>query len=63
RWSIWVFALVAVLQQLDIAAELSQDVMRAILAFLVITGGLAFGLGGKEVASQWLQDLNRKLRG
>lgn len=63
RWSIWVFAIVAILQQLGVAAELSQDVVRAVLAFLVITGGLAFGLGGKEVAGQWLQDLNRKLRG
>ncbi|MCH7828274.1 hypothetical protein IH982_00170 [Patescibacteria group bacterium] len=63
RWSIWVFAIVAILQQLDIAAGFSQDVVRAILAFLVITGGLAFGLGGREVATQLLQDLNRKLRG
>lgn len=63
RWSIWVFAIVAVLQQLGVAAELSQDVVRAILAFLVITFGLSFGLGGKEVAGQWLSDLNRKLRG
>ena len=63
RWSIWVFAIVAILQQLDVAAGFSQDVVRAILAFLVITGGLAFGLGGREVAAQWLQEMNRKLRG
>jgi hypothetical protein len=34
-----------------------------VVAFLALAGGLAFGLGGKEVAGEFLQDLKRKLKG
>ena len=63
RWSIWIFALVAILMQLDIASVLSQTIVTGLVAFFVIAGGLAFGLGGKDVAAEILADLKRKLKG
>ena len=63
RWGIWVFAILAILLQLGIAAGLVQTLITGLVAMLVISTGLAFGLGGKEVASEVLRDLMKKLRG
>lgn len=63
RWSIWIFAVIAILTQLGVTPVLWQTLFTGLVALAVVAGGLAFGLGGKEVAGQWLQDMNRKLRG
>ncbi|MDO8508856.1 MAG: hypothetical protein Q7S27_04190 [Nanoarchaeota archaeon] len=63
RWSIWIFALIAILMQLGIAPMLLQTVLTGLVALIVIAGGLAFGLGGKEMAAELLADLKRKLKG
>lgn len=63
RWSIWTFAAIAILIQLGITPVLLQTLFTGLVALAVVAGGLAFGLGGKDVAAQLLQDLNRKLRG
>jgi small-conductance mechanosensitive channel len=63
RWSIWVFAAIAILTQLGVTPVLWQTLFTGLVALVVIAGGLAFGLGGKDVAGQWLQDMNRRLRG
>ena len=62
RWSIWVFAVTAILLQLGVAPFLLQTLLTGVIAFLVVAGGLAFGLGGKDVAGDMLQDLRNKLR-
>lgn len=63
RYSIWVFALIAILMQLGIAPMLLQTVLTGVVALFVIAGGLAFGLGGKDMAAEILSDLKRKLKG
>jgi len=63
RWSIWVFALFAVLIELGIARELLSILFTGVVALIVLAGGIAFGLGGKEVAADVLKDLRRKLKG
>lgn len=62
KWSIWVFAIFAILTQLGVAAQLIQTLFTGIVAVLVISFGLAFGLGGKEVARDILQDFRHRLR-
>lgn len=66
RWAIWIFAILIILQQLLIVPELVEIVFGAIvygvMAFLVISIGIAFGLGGKDVAAEILQDLKNKLK-
>ena len=63
RWSIWIFAILAILLQLKVAPALIQTLFTGLTAMLVIAAGIAFGLGGKEIASENLRDLHRKLKG
>ena len=62
RWSIWIFAIFAILYQLGIAPGLVQTLLSGIVGLIVIAGGIAFGLGGKDVAAEILQELRRKLQ-
>ena len=59
KWSIVVFALLAALVQLGIAANLIQILFTGFVAMLALAGGLAFGLGGKDKASKWLEKIDR----
>jgi hypothetical protein len=61
KWSIWVFAIFAILEQLGVVPGLIQTLYTGIIAFLVIALGIAFGLGGKDVAAEILKDLKHKL--
>ena len=45
----------AAMLQLNVAASLIQTVLTAVFAMLALAGGLAFGLGGKEMAAKWLK--------
>lgn len=63
RWSIWIFAILAILMQLKVAPALIQTLFTGLIALFVIAAGIAFGLGGKELASEILQDLHRKFKG
>lgn len=62
RWSIWLFAILAILLQLGIAPALIQTLFNGFIAMLVISGGLAFGLGGKDIAAEILQDVRNKFQ-
>lgn len=63
KWSIIVFAFLAALMQLDVAASLIQTVLTAFFAMVAIAGGLAFGLGGKDLAAKWLKKAEADLSG
>ncbi len=62
KWSIWVFAILIILSQLGIGETFMADLFRGIVVIIVLSVGLAFGLGGKDVAAEILQDLRNKLR-
>lgn len=62
RYSIVIFAFMAALAQLGIAGSLINILFIGLVAFLAIAGGLAFGLGGKETASEWLENLKKQLK-
>lgn len=61
RWSILVFTLMAALVQLQIAEQLIQMLFAGLVAMLAIAGGLAFGLGGKENATRFLDKLRKEI--
>lgn len=63
HWAIWIFALAAALIQLRVTPELINNLVMAFVAMLALAGGLAFGLGGKEHASQLIEKLKRDIRG
>lgn len=63
KWSIWVFAVVAILVQLQVAVLLLQTLFTGLVAMVAIAGGLAFGFGGRDIAAEVLEALKGKLKG
>ena len=63
RYSILVFAVLAVLSQLNIAAELVNTLFMGIVFAGSLAIGLAFGLGGKEAASKYIAEMTGKSGG
>ncbi len=55
KWAIWIFALLAALYNLGVAPALIQTVVMAVFAGGALAVGLAFGLGGKEVAQKLIE--------
>lgn len=62
RWSIVVFVSLVVLNQLGIGADLIRILFTGFVAFLAIAGGLAFGLGGSDVAKDLLNQLRERFK-
>ncbi len=61
KWAILVFTFMAALVQLQIAPELIRVLFTGLVAMLALSGGLAFGLGGKEHASNFLNRLKKDI--
>jgi len=61
RWSVWIFAFLAVFNQLGIASTLINTFFMGFIAFLALAGGLAFGFGGQGVAKDWLEKLSKEV--
>ncbi len=53
-WGIVVFGFLAALVQLGVAVQIINTLITGLIAMLAIAGGLAFGLGGKDHANQWI---------
>lgn len=63
KWAIIVFAILAALTQLNVATTLIQTIVTALFAMLALAGGLAFGLGGRDLAAKWLKKMEADLTG
>ena len=57
KWAIWVFAILAAFNQLNIGAVFAQTLFTGLVAMLALAGGLAFGLGGRDAASRYIEKL------
>ena len=55
KWAIWIFAILTALFHLGIAPGLIQTLFMGIVVAAAVAVGLAFGLGGKDVASRMLE--------
>jgi hypothetical protein len=58
RWVFYIFGILAALSQLRIASNIINILFTGIVALFALAGGLAFGLGGRELA----QDILKKFK-
>ena len=62
RWAIWSLATLAILYQLQIAPNLVMTIFVGFVGTIVIAVGIAFGLGGQEIAAKILREFEEKIR-
>jgi hypothetical protein len=60
RWAIIIFAVTISLEQLGIAPLLVTATFNIILGSICLALALAFGLGGKDAAAKYLEELRKK---
>lgn len=62
QWSINIFVILAVLNQLGVATDLIRILFTGFVAMIAIAGGIAFGLGGQKNAEQILNGIKKRLK-
>lgn len=62
KWSIWIFAVLAALFQLNIAATFIQTLFTGVVVAFSIALGLAFGLGAKDTAKEIVEDIRAEIK-
>lgn len=61
KWAIWIFAIMAALDQLQVASAFIQTLFTGFVVALSLAFGLAFGLGGKEAASRTIERIRSEI--
>lgn len=61
RWAIWGFAIIIALSQVGIGSQYFQTLFLGIVVALSLAFGLAFGLGGQESASRFLEKTREQM--
>lgn len=61
KWAIWVFAILAALFQLGVAAAFVQTLFTGIVLALSLAVGLSFGLGGQEAAARYIERMRKEV--
>ena len=62
KWAIWVFAILAALDQLGVTPFV-QTIFTGVVVALSIAFGLAFGLGGQEAAARFIERTRSDMNG
>ncbi len=62
KGAITFFTVLVVLNQLGVAQDLIRILFTGIVAMLALAGGLAFGLGGRDLAKEVLEQLKNRLK-
>jgi small-conductance mechanosensitive channel len=62
KWSIWIFAILAALFQLNIAATFIQTLFTGVVVAFSVALGLAFGLGAKDTAREIVEDIRAEIK-
>jgi len=61
KFSIYIFAILAMLLQLGITPTIIQTLVTGFVGMISLAFGLAFGLGGKDAAADFIEELKKKL--
>ena len=62
KWAIWIFGILAALNQLGIASSFVQTLFTGFVIAISLAFGLAFGLGGKEAAARAIEDIREEIK-
>ncbi|MBU1056685.1 MAG: hypothetical protein KKC46_23060 [Proteobacteria bacterium] len=62
RWAIWVFAILMALYQLGVAAAFVQTLFTGLVVAVALAAGLAFGLGGKDAATDAIESIKHSIK-
>ena len=63
KWAIWIFAVLAALNQIGVATAFVQTLFTGIVVAVSLAAGLAFGLGGQEAAGRYLEKVRNEISG
>ncbi|OQX51298.1 hypothetical protein B5M47_01145 [candidate division CPR3 bacterium 4484_211] len=61
KYTVITFSILAALSQLKIAEQMVNTLFTGLVAMIAIAGGLAFGLGGKDLAAEILEAIKKSL--
>ncbi len=61
RWAIWIFAILAALDQLGVTPFI-QTLFTGLIVALALAFGLAFGLGGQQAAADYIQNMRDQIK-
>ncbi len=61
KWAIWIFAVMAALDQLQVATAFIQTLFTGLVIAFSLAFGLAFGLGGKEAAARTIEKIRSEV--
>jgi len=61
RWAIWIFGIVAALDQLNIAQDFLNTIFTGIALAISLAVGLAFGLGGQQAAADAISKVRNEV--
>ncbi len=62
RWSIWIFAVLAALAQLQVATAFVQTLFTGVVIAISLALGLAFGLGGQQAAARYIEHIRGTIK-
>jgi small-conductance mechanosensitive channel len=62
RWTIWIFAILTALFQLNVAAGIIENIITGLVAAFALAIGLSFGLGGQKAAAEFLEKVRKDLQ-
>lgn len=61
KYAIWIFAILAALDQLQVATGFIQTLFTGVVVAISLALGLAFGLGGQEAAARYIEKIKGEL--
>jgi len=62
KWAIWVFAILAALDQLEVAPAFVQTLFTGVIVAVALAIGLSFGLGGQVAAARYIEKIREQVK-